>query len=355
MSSGESQAWTFSARGLPSIVLSLTTRPIPTLPPPLPLPGDVPQPEEWLLIKVAFAGLNPGAIFQMVLVPPIVRSATCIPDMDFSGTVLDVWAPDGSGNGAQARRFKEGDKVVCMLPASHTLRTGTGALAEHVRVPARYVVHKPEGSSFADAAGIMLPALTARQMVLESGAKEGDRVLVNAASGGIGTMVVQMVRNIIGKSGYVVGICSGRNSQMVKSIGADEVIDYTQHGDLPQHLKTLFSEQPFNAIIDTLGHQSLYLASPSYLVPDSIYSSTGIKPPDFSVPNFLSAVIQMKLNEWWPVSPWLFGVGRRWMGVSMMNPMLEDRERVVGMLGRGEIRLIRDSVWDFKDVKVYSV
>ena len=223
MSSNESQAWTFAARGRPSTVLSLTTRPIPTLPPPLPLPGDVPQPEEWLLIKVAFAGLNPGAIFQMVLVPPMVRNATCIPDMDFSGTVLDVWTPDGSESGAQTRRFKKGDNVVCMLPASHTLRTGTGALAEHVRIPARYVVHKPEGNSFADAAGIMLPALTAHQMVVESGAKEGDRVLVNAASGGIGTMVVQMVRNVVGKSGYVVGICSGRNVEMVKGLGADEV------------------------------------------------------------------------------------------------------------------------------------
>lgn len=216
----ESQAWTFTARGLPSTILTLSDRPIPTLPPPLPLPADVPKPEEWVLIKVAFAGLNPGAIFQMALVPQMVRSATCIPDMDFSGTVVDVWAPDES---PQARRFKKGDKIVCMLPASHTLRTGTGALAEHVRVPARYVVHKPEGSSFADAAGIMLPALTARQMVVESGAKEGNRVLVNAASGGIGTMVVQMVKNVVGKGGYVAGICSGKNAEMVKSIGADEV------------------------------------------------------------------------------------------------------------------------------------
>lgn len=86
-------------------------------------------------------------------------------------------------------------------------------------------------------------------------------------------------------------------------------------------------------------------------MPSGIYSSVGIKPPDFSVLNVIRATIQMKLNEWWPVSPWLFGVGRKWMGVLMMNPTLEDRERVVGMLGRGEIRLIRDSVWEFKDVK----
>ena len=109
------------------------------------------------------------------------------------------------------------------------LPTGTGALAEVVRVPALYVVTKPEGKSFADAAGCMLAGLTARQMVMESGAKEGDRVLVNAASGGIGTMVVQMVRKIVGEKGYVVGICSGKNVEMVKGLGADEVSSSTQY------------------------------------------------------------------------------------------------------------------------------
>lgn len=110
-----------------------------------------------------------------------------------------------------------------MLPASHALATGTGALAEYVAIPARYAVHKPAGVSFGDAAGCLLTGMTARQQVLESAVKAGDRVLVNAASGGIGTMVVQMVRSIVGEKGHVVGVCSGKNAEMVKSIGADEV------------------------------------------------------------------------------------------------------------------------------------
>lgn len=341
-----SQAWVFSDRGLPADVLSLTTQPTPTLPPPVPLPSDVPTPEEWLLIKTHFAGLNPGAIFQMVLVPPFIRSATCVPEMDLSGTVADVWHPDGA-----SPRFARGDKVAAMLPAHHTIPTGTGALAEYVRVPARYVVRKPEGVSFGDAAGCLLPALTARQMVQESGVKEGDRVLVNAASGGIGTMVVQMVRKVVGDTGYVVGICSGKNADMVKSLGADEVIDYTQHDSLTAHLKARFSAAPFNTILDTYGQQALYLASPSYLVPDGHYSSVGVKAPNFSFPDFLRAVVQMKLNEWWPVSRWLGGVGRRWCGVAMMKPTLEDRQRIIDMLGAGDIRLVRDSVWPFEQAK----
>lgn len=59
----------------------------------------------------------------------------------------------------------------------------------------------------------------------------------------------------------------------------------------------------------------------------------------------------MKLNEWWPVSRWLGGAGRLWRGVSMMSPTLEDRERIVGMLGRGDVKVVRDSVWRFEDVK----
>ncbi|SPJ71750.1 uncharacterized protein FTOL_01478 [Fusarium torulosum] len=347
----ESQAWVFSKRGLPWDVLSLTSQPVPTLPPPLPLPKDVPNPEEWIVVKVAFVGLNPGAIFQMNLVPPFIRYPSCVPEMDFSGTVVDVWHPDDESMSVQTRRFNMGDKIVAMLPASHTLPTGTGALAQFVRVPARYAVHKPEGVSFGDGAGCLLTGLTARQLVCESGAKEGDRVLVNAASGGIGSLVVQMLRKVVGVEGYIVGICSSKNVELVQSLGADEVVDYTQYNPLSQHLTEKFSSKPFNTIIDTLGNQALYVASPAYLVPNGNYSSVGIKPPTFFVPDFLRAVLQMKLNDWWPVSPWLGGVGRKWIGTSMMNPTLQDRQAVADMLGQGDIRLVRDSVWAFSDTK----
>ncbi|EHK42335.1 Hypothetical protein TRIATDRAFT_161185 [Trichoderma atroviride IMI 206040] len=349
-----SRAWTFSHRGSPTDVLSLTSsHPIPTFPPSL----NPSEQQEWILIKVSFAALNPGAIFQMALIPTFLRNKTCIPEMDLSGTVHDVWHPHATiESNTTSTRFRKGDKIIAMIPASHALPTGSGALTEYVALPARFAVHKPPQASFADAAGCLLTGMTAHQQVVEAGLRPGHRVLVNAASGGIGTMAVQMARHAVGPEGFVVGICSARNVQLVESLGADVAIDYTQHtnnknNSLPAHLAQTFHTNPFDAIIDTLGHQSLYANSPAYLAPSGTYSSVGIKPPDFSIPAFLRAVWQMKLNEWWPVSRWLGGVGRLWRGVSMMEPTLEHRERIAEMLRHGQIRVVRDSVWRFEDVK----
>lgn len=160
----------------------------------------------------------------MTLIPPYVRSRVAVPEMDLSGTVLDVWHPDATADpGKPHTRFSKGDKVVAMLPAAHTIPTGNGALAEYVRLPARYAVPKPEGIGFADAAGVMLAGLTARQLVMESGVTTGDRVLVNAASGGIGHLVIQMLRNTVGSDGFIVAICGASKADMMKSLGADEV------------------------------------------------------------------------------------------------------------------------------------
>lgn len=226
----EMRVWEFSDRGDPSKVIKFTTRKTPAFPPPQPLPRDAPQLEEWVLIETAFAALNVGFIFQMTLIPQMIRTKTCVPEMDMSGVVQEVWHPEREAAPLQTLppfRFQRGDNVVAMLPASHSLATGTGALAEYVAIPAKYVVHKPDNVSFGDAAGCPLAGMTARQQVIESCASIGDAVLVNAASDGIGTMVVQMVRNVVGESGFVVGICSGicsgKNAELVKSIGADEV------------------------------------------------------------------------------------------------------------------------------------
>lgn len=344
------RAWEWTARGMAWDVLRLNpSRPVPSLPPPTPLPSDIDPKEEWLLVKVAFASLNAGAIFQMNLVPSVARAANGVPEMDLSGTVVDTWR----GDPTTTPRFAKGDSVYAMLPAGYTLPSGAGALAEYVRVPARFAVLKPPHVSFSDAAGVGIATLTAHEMIRSTTLNPGDRVLVNAASGGIGTMVVQMARAAVGKEGFVVGVCSGKNAALVRDLGADEVVDYTQHPDVGAHLAATYS--PFDAVFDTLGHQALYLASPIFLSEKADYVSVGIKPPTFYVPDFLRAVLQMKLNEWWPTSRWLGGVGRKWVAVAMMSPTLADREAAVYALAAGDIRVVRDSVWAFEEAhKAYE-
>jgi NADPH:quinone reductase-like Zn-dependent oxidoreductase len=231
------------------------------------------------------------------------------------------------------------------------LATGTGALAELVAIPAQYAVRRPPRVRSADAAGALLPGMTAHELVAAAKLKPGDRVLVNAAAGGIGSLVTQMVRRAVGSEGHIVGVCGSKNQALARELGADEVIDYTLHPDLAGHLTTTFSSRPFAAIIDAIGIHALFAASPSYLRPDGVYSSVGVRPPDFSFPSFLRAVLRMKLNEYWPASSYLGGFGRAWHGVAVMAPTLGDRQRVMDLLAAGELRVVRDSIWAFGDVK----
>lgn len=111
-----------------------------------------------------------------------------------------------------------------MLP--HLLKSGQGGLQGIVALPPRYAVRIPEGKTTKDAAGLLLAGCTADVQVSEAGIKPGQRVLVIGASGGVGSMAVQMVREKVGpvgEGGWVVGVCSGKNEGMVKGLGVDEV------------------------------------------------------------------------------------------------------------------------------------
>jgi reticulon-4-interacting protein 1, mitochondrial len=218
-----SQAWTFTNRGKPAEVLTLTERPNPTAEPSLPLPKDVPQPEEWISVKVAYAALSPGGLFHIGLMPAFARAKVAVPEMDLSGTVVDVWTPSATSGLAASAKFAKGDKIMAFLPIKHTFPTGNGALSTHVSFPARYAVPKPETLAFGPAAGVLLAGCTAWMQVQESKVKVGDRVLVNGGAGGVGTFVVQMARNVVGKAGFVAAVCSGRNEALMKELGADEV------------------------------------------------------------------------------------------------------------------------------------
>jgi len=131
--------------------------------------------------------------------------------VDFAGVVEDV-APDTT-------TYRPGDEVYGMAD---------GAFAEYVCAEADEIAHKPRNLGFDRAAAVPLAALTALQGLREGGAlRQGERVLIVGASGGVGTFAVQLAARLFGA--HVTGICSGKNIDLVRALGADEVFDYTRH------------------------------------------------------------------------------------------------------------------------------
>lgn len=200
-------SWIHFRAGHPSPVLTLsqnTTAPIANA------PKDV-------LVRISHAALNPSSS-MMQLCPFIFRARPAIPELDFSG----IFVAAGSAV-PEDRRLKPGTAVFGSVSVATHLFNGVGALAEYVAVDSEAVVCKPDNTSFEGAAGLGVAGCTALLLAESTSLKRGDSELVNGASGGIGTMLVQMVRDAVGESGRVAAICSGRNTEIVRKLGADEV------------------------------------------------------------------------------------------------------------------------------------
>lgn len=176
-----------------------------------PVPGDGD-----LLVKVHAAAANPvdwhfirGVPYFMRLISGVRRPKKGIPGVDFAGVV------QAAGTGVT--ELRPGDEVYgpCM-----------GAFAEYLCVPQGKVARKPVGLTFEQAAAVPLAGLTALQLLRDSARLgAGQRVLVIGASGGVGTCAVQIARAM---GAHVTGVCSSGKLDLVRSLGADEVIDYTR-------------------------------------------------------------------------------------------------------------------------------
>jgi NADPH:quinone reductase-like Zn-dependent oxidoreductase len=203
------RAWTHTKAGHPSSVLSLSSKiPIPALS----SPGSV-------RIQISHTALHIGGSIMMQLCPFIFRSSPAIPETDFSGTVVETSAEVQSSG----RDISPGTSVFGSILVGPHLSTGAGALAEYVVVNANSVCRKPEKASFEEAAGLAVSGCTALALMDKAGLKRGDSVLINGASGNVGHLVLQMARDAVGESGRVTAICSARNEEMVRNLGADEV------------------------------------------------------------------------------------------------------------------------------------
>lgn len=196
------------------------------------LPQSTPAPGK-ILIRVAAAGVNPSdALFRSGALKMFLRlKMPFIPGLDVAGIVENA--------GDSASRFKPGERVYAMLP-----NTEMGGYAEYALVDAESIAPIPTHLSFAQAAVVPCAALTALQALRDKAKlKAGDRVLVNGASGGVGSFAVQIARAM---GAHVTGVTSKANLEFVRQLGASAVVDYTA-GDVTQ------SEQRFDVIFDAVG------------------------------------------------------------------------------------------------------
>lgn len=176
-----------------------------------------PAPDE-IIVRVAAAGVNPAdSILRSGQLRFVARSKLpFVPGADVAGVVAGV--------GEAVTHFRPGDEVYAMLP-----NTAGGGYAEYAAVSEDSAARVPSGLSLAEAAAVPLTALTALQALRDrANLQPGARVLINGASGGVGTFAVQISRTM---GARVTAACSGRNADLVRGLGADEVLDYTR-GDI---------------------------------------------------------------------------------------------------------------------------
>ena len=192
-----------------------------------------------VLVRVKAAAVNPLDWHYVRGSPYLMRLGTGIgsPDdirigVDFAGTVEAV--------GDKVMQFKVGDEVF----GGHA-----GAFAEYVLVEdSRAVAHIPEGVTLEQAASLPIAGLTALQALRDKGdLRPGQKVLINGASGGVGTFAVQIAKSM---GAEVHGVCSTRNVELVQSLGADRVWDYKKENYTE-------SDEEYDLIVDMVGNHSL--------------------------------------------------------------------------------------------------
>ncbi len=201
------------------------------------VPKPVPAADE-ILVRVKAAAVNPldyhymrGSPYLLRLMAGIGRPKDFRSGVDFAGIVEAV--------GSDVTRFQVGDAV---------FGGARGAFAEYLAVgEARGVALKPETTSFEEAASIGIAASTALQALRDHGELgAGDNILINGASGGVGTFAVQMAKSM---GATVTGVCSTPNVPLVSALGADEVIDYKKEDYTTRDVR-------YDVILDNVGNHS---------------------------------------------------------------------------------------------------
>lgn len=202
---------------------------------------EKPTPEKnEILVQVHAASLNPaeshtrkGEPMVRLITGGLLKPKDVILGADISGQVEAI--------GSNVTQFQPGDKVFG--------RRSTGGFAEYVCVSENAAALKPTNMTFEQAAAVPVAGVTALQSLRDVGQLQpGQKVLINGASGGVGTFTVQIAKSF---GAELTGVCSTRNLELVRSLGADRVIDYTRE-DFTRN------GQRYDLIIDNVGNRSVF-------------------------------------------------------------------------------------------------
>lgn len=218
--------------------------------------GDLPEPSikaNQMLVKVYASSINPidwkirNGLLQIIT----GYGFPLILGFDVAGEVVQV--------GSQVTKFSPGDAIYAYLDYFPG-----GGYAEYAAVSEKSACHKPNNMSYEEAAAVPLAGLTAWQAWQElTNLQSGQNVLVNGASGGVGSFAVQIAKALGGK---VTGVCSSRNVEFLRSLGADRVIDYTSEEIFQQSTQ-------YDIIFDAVAKLS-FSQCQSFLTPQGIYITT---------------------------------------------------------------------------------
>jgi len=272
-----------------------------------------------VLVKIHAAAVTVGDVIVVKGEPFLVRfwSGLLEPKHKIPGKEMAGRVEAFGGNVTQ---FQPGDEVFGDLSVC-----GLGAFAEYVSVPENAIALKPVNMSFEEAAAVAESAIVALQGLRKGKIQPGQKVLINGASGGVGTFAVQIAKSF---GAVVTAVCSTRNVAMARSIGADQVIDYTQE-DFTQN------GQRYDLILAANRYHSISDYKRA-LSPKGIYVTTG-----GSGAQLFQAMLQ---------GPWISMTGSKTMGNMLVKPNKNDLVFMKELLEAGKVVPVIDRRYPLSEI-----